>query len=636
MKLSRLLTLALLCAAPLQAQPNDPAGMPADMPVAVPETARAAAADTVWNWLLPRDTVLARVRANVRALASDSMAGRRPPTRGNAMAASFIGSAFDRLGLVPLSTLDGSKRRARKGPERYYESFSFLHGVDVGKGNKLSISRGGGQPEIILAPGADFTPLGFSSSASASGPLVFAGYGIRDSAAGYDDYAGVDAQGAIVVVMRYSPEGDVPHGRFGNSAGWTAKVRTAIERGAKGIIFINRPGDPAELPPMSFIRGFLDAGIPCLFASDAGLAPLRDPAGRTLAQIREAIDSTGTPASFAVAGARASITADVRRLESSIPNVVGVLPGNDPGERNEVIVIGAHFDHLGDGGEGSLHGGKEPATHYGADDNASGTAGLLALAEELSARRDNRRTILFVAFNAEELGLLGSQYFVRTLSLPKDMRLAAMINLDMIGRLDSAKLQVQGTGTSPSFERMLDSLNPGLSLKYSKEGFGPSDHASFYSKGIPVLAFFTGVHKDYHRPSDTWEKLNYEGEVRIVDYVARVVRALDRADESPVFTKADPPVAARRTSGFNVYVGTMPDYGYEGKGLRITGTSGGSPAEKAGLVDGDVIVKMGEYSIGNIYDYMDSLSHFKPGQEVPVAILRAGKEVTLTVVMGSR
>ena len=633
-----LCVLFALYAAPIIAQ--TPHGDTHGDATAAPTATAAAVAtppamENTWRHMVPRDTMLARVRMHVMALAHDSMGGRRPPGRGNTLAAAYVGRAFERAGLLPLGT-EGSRRRAKKGPERFYETFSYLHGVDVGKGNAAVIKRAGGQPEIILAPGADFTPLGFSSNATATGPLVFVGYGLRDSASGYDDYAGVDARGAILVMMRYSPEGDVPHGRFSNAASWTSKVRAAVDHGAKGIIFINQPGELSELPPVSFIRGFLDAGIPCLFATDGSLAALRDPSGRTLTELRSIIDSTLQPASFALDGAKATITASVKRLESPIPNIVGLLPGTDPTLRDETIVIGAHFDHLGDGGEGSLAGGSAPAIHYGADDNASGTAGMLALAEELAGRRDNRRTIMFIAFNAEEVGLLGSQNFLRGAELPKGMRIVAMINLDMIGRLDSLKLQVQGTGTSPVFEPLLDSLNPGLALKYSKEGFGPSDHASFYTKGIPVLAFFTGVHRDYHRPSDTWEKINYDGEVRIVDFVAQVTRALDQLPTAPTFTKADPPVAARRSSGFNVYVGTMPDYGYEGRGLRITGTSGGSPAEKAGLVEGDIIVRMGDYPIANIYDYMDALGHFKAAQPVLTTIMRAGNEMTVTIVMGAR
>jgi hypothetical protein len=589
----------------------------------------AAATPALSQGVVPRDTIMARVQSYIRALASDSMAGRRPPTTGNTMAAALVARTFERLELAPL-------KRGGRTFERYYVPFGYLYGVDIGKGNKASIARGGGRPDLILAPGADFTPLGFSSNGSASGPLAFVGYGISDSASGYDDYAGVDTRGAVVLAMRYSPDGDVPHGRFSSASAWTAKVRAALDHGARGIIFVNRPGDPADLPEMAFIRGFLDAGLPCIFTSDASLAALRDPAGRTLADLRAAIDSTVRPASFVYPGSKASITAAVKRLEAKIPNVVGLLPGNDPKLRDQVIVIGGHFDHLGDGGEGSLYGGDEPKTHYGADDNASGTAGMLALAEEFARRHDNRRTLMFMGFNAEEEGVLGSQSFLRENALPKGLKMIAMINLDMIGRLDSGKLQVQGTGTSPGFESMLDSLNPGLRVKYSREGYGPSDHASFYSKSVPVLAFFTGVHQDYHRPTDTWEKINVAGEADVIAYARDVVRTIDRADTIPLFTKADPPVSARRAAAFKVYVGTMPDYGYEGKGLRITGTSSGSPAEKAGLREGDVIVRMAEYPIGNIYDYMDALGHFEVGQEVKTEIVRDGKPAQVMITMGTR
>ncbi|MBC8144030.1 MAG: M28 family peptidase [bacterium] len=575
---------------------------------------------------LPRDTVLARVRMHVLALASDSMAGRRPPTPGNAMAASYIARAFDRFGLVPL-------HRGERSIERFYESFNYLHGLERGRKNSLTVA--GARVRDI-----DFVPLGFSDNASVSGPLVFAGYGITDSASNYDDYLGLDAKGAIAIIMRYSPEGEAAHGRFAEAMSWSVKVRNAIAHGVKGIIFLDPSDSSSQLPSLELNRGFMNTGLPSVFVRDkaitAGASTIRHPSGRDLYDLRRLIDSTRKPASFRIVGATASITTDVKRLEASVPNVIGLLPGVDAELRDEVIVIGAHFDHLGSGGEGSLHGDHAPAIHYGADDNASGTAGLLLLAEQFAREHNNRRTIMFAAFNAEEEGLLGSQAFVRNVALPDGLTMISMINLDMIGRLDSNKLQVHGTGTSPGFERMLDSLNPGMSLKYSKEGVGPSDHSSFYSKNIPVLAFFTGIHKDYHKPGDTWDKVNFDGATSIAGFVGDVVRSIDRADTAPMFTKADPAVTARRTSGFKVYVGTLPDYGYEGKGMRITGVSGGSPAEVAGLKDGDVIVKMGDYAIGNIYDYMDALSHFKFKQEVPTEVVRGAVPLVVTIVMGTR
>lgn len=576
--------------------------------------------------VLPRDTVIAHVLTHIRALASDSMAGRRPPKPGNTMAAAYIAREFDRLRLQSL-------RRDDRTDERFYERFNFLHDLRRGDANALTIS---GTP----VRAADFTPLSFSDNASVSGPLVFAGYGITDTATKYDDYAGLDAEGAIAIVMRYSPEGESAHGQFSGTMGWAAKVRNAFSHGVKGIIFIDPSGATTDLPVLELNRGMLNAGLPSVFVRDSviafGAGAIKHPSGRDLYDLRRQIDSTHTPASFRVIGATASLTTEVIRLEASVPNVVALLPGADPRLKNEVIVIGAHFDHLGMGGEGSLAGAKVHAIHYGADDNASGTAGMLALAEQFARRRENRRTLMFIAFNAEEEGLLGSQGLMRNLKLPEGLTMVAMVNLDMIGRLDSNKLQVQGTGTSPGFERILDSLNPGLTLKFTKEGVGPSDHSTFYSKNIPVLAFFTGVHKDYHKPGDTWDKINVDGEASIVGYVGDVVRAIDRTDAAPLFTKADPPVAARRATGFKVYVGTLPDYGYDGKGLRITGVSGGSPAEKAGLKDGDVIVKMGDYAIGNIYDYMDALSHFTISQAVATTIMRGGAPTDVTIVMGSR
>lgn len=584
-----------------------------------------------WRSVLPRDTVVARLRAHVLALASDSMAGRRPPSPGNAMAAAYVAREFDRLELE-------SVRRGDRSPVRFYEHFSFLHGVEAGPANAVVItSNEAGSHRVVTlrADGSRITPMGFSESGRVSGPLVFVGYGITDSASGYDDYAGIDARGSIALIMRYSPEGDKTHGRFGSAMGWAAKVRNAIRSGARGIIFIDRPGISSDATPaFGFQRGFLNAGLPAMFVrselfSEEGLTAL----SRRIADARRLIDSTATPHSFAIGGLDVTLMTDVQRLETSVPNVVALMPGIDPKLKDEVIVIGAHFDHLGDGGEGSLHSGHDRAIHYGADDNASGTAGLLVLAEEMARRRDNRRTIMFAGFNAEEEGLIGSQALLRTVQLPDGLKMVAMINLDMIGRLDSLKLQVHGTGTSPGFEPMLDSLNPGLVLRYSKAGVGPSDHASFYAKGVPVLAFFTGVHMDYHKPTDTPEKVNYDGQAAIVGLVRDVVGTIDRADTAPAFTKADAPAGMRSRAAFKVYIGTLPDYSYDGKGMRITGTSGGSPAEAAGLREGDVIVRIGDFPIANIYDYMDALARLSVGQAVQPTLVRAGKEVTVTIVM---
>ncbi len=568
-----------------------------------------------------------RVREHIKYLASDQLAGRRPGTEGNRLAAEYIGRAFDRIGLWPLPP-----GRATDGFEAFYHRFSYLSGVEFGPKNGLTIQSPAGQNLIQL--GTQFSPMTFSSSGSVSAPLLFAGYGITVSDTGYDDYRGVDAKGKIVVVMRYSPDGEGIHGELARYGAWSSKVRTARDHGASGIIFINRPGDSAALVRLDLNRGFTDAGIPSVFALSTIFSGLRDPRGRTLEQLQKAIDADKRPASFDMPGWSADLSTDITLQRDSVPNVVGMLPGTDPVLKDQYIVIGAHFDHLGMGGEGSLYSGHDSAIHHGADDNASGTAGMLVLAERLEREHTNRHSIIFVAFNAEEEGLLGSAEIVKSFPIPLE-KVTTMINLDMIGRLDSNKLAVEGTGSSPGWEPMLQRVNNNrFRLKFTQDGFGRSDHSSFYAKNVPVLFFYTGAHSDYHRPGDTWEKINYPGEVSVLRYVHDVFSTIDSMETPPPFTKVKS--AARASGGFSVYVGTIPDYGYEGKGLRLTGVSEGGPAATAGIHAGDVIVRMGSKKIDNIYDYTDALGTFRPKERVEIEVLREGKPVVVNVVLGSR
>jgi len=564
-----------------------------------------------------------QVRKDVAYLASDELEGRRAGTRGNQLAATYIADRFRRLGL---STVPGG--------DEYYHSFGYVAGVRVGSGNVLMLHGPGFDRRPTV--GVDFNPMGFSGVASASAPLLFVGYGITASDMNYDDYAGIDAKGKIVVMMRYSPDGSGPHSGFGRHMAFSAKVRNAKDHGAVGIIFINQPSDESKLYPVALDRNFTDAEIASVFARNDLFSAVRDPSGRTLSQVQAAIDSTRTPVSFAIAESSAEVRTDVSVERVSIPNVVASLPGNDPELRDQIIVVGAHFDHLGWGGEGSLYDKHDSAIHHGADDNASGTAGVMALAEYFARAKNNRRTLVFMAFNAEEEGLLGSQSFVSNLPFP-DSSIVTMVNMDMIGRLDSNTLVVQGTGSSPTWEPMLKELNGDrFALKLVKDGFGPSDHSSFYSRDIPVLFFFTNLHGDYHRPSDTWDKINYEGEAAVLDYVSDIVRWLDGRDDRPVFTKVPVSASARSGGVFKVYVGTIPDYAYEGKGLRLNGVAEGGPAEKGGLKAGDIIVKMDGSAIDNIYDYTDALARFNPKQQVETEYIRDGVTAKVVITMGSR
>ncbi len=319
--------------------------------------------------------------------------------------------------------------------------------------------------------------------------------------------------------------------------------------------------------------------------------------------------------------------------------IVAYLPGNDPRLSKEIIVLGAHYDHLGHGGHGSLARGSHKI-HFGADDNASGTAVLLELAEAFSILQGlNSRTLVFIAFSGEELGLLGSQYFVKhpTFSLK---HIVAMINMDMVGRLRENKLQIFGSGTSSVWPAVIgrgESLVRGFRINLSsKGGFGPSDHTSFYKKKIPVLHFFTGLHKDYHKPSDTLDKINAKGAAKIGQLVFQIVWALDELPYRPDYIYIKPPRRVRHGKGPRPYLGIIPEYGGDNQGLVISGVSANSPAEKGGLKGEDRIIQFGSVPIRNIYDLTNALYRYKPGDKVKIIVVRKGKKRTLTVKLGHR
>lgn len=333
-------------------------------------------------------------------------------------------------------------------------------------------------------------------------------------------------------------------------------------------------------------------------------------------------------------------------------NVAAVLPGRDPALRNEYVVVGAHFDHLGRSTEGALDPDLKDAVRKGADDNASGTAAVLELAR-LFAAAPTRRSLVFVAFSGEELGLLGSEYFVEHSPLPLDSAVA-MVNFDMVGRLRDDKLIVYGVATARELPAILDSANAGagddggadgahspwrapLHLTALGDGFGPSDHSSFYARNIPVLHFFTDLHDDYHRASDVASKINAPGEAHVVDLAERVVRAIANRPERLTFVRTASPASRIASSGSDVYLGSIPDMSASGgAGLRLTGVRAGSPAEQAGLVAGDVVVEFGGRPVTNLYDYSDALYSHHPGDVVSVTVLRNGDRKQFTVKLGKR
>lgn len=567
----------------------------------------------------------AEIKEHITYLASDEMKGRLTGSQEIEKAAEYIESEFKSYGLIPL--FDG----------KFTQTFSFISDAEAGSNNSLIIKYG--SQEKVLKLSEDFIPMSFSGNGNVSGSLVFAGYGISAPELQYDDYAGLDVKNKIVIVLRYNPEFDNPHSDFENYSAFRKKASVAKEKGAAGIIFINGFYPKTEEDDLQTLKYDRAAGIkdfPAVNVKREIIADIFSSSGKDLKALQEKMNKDKAPSSFLLENATVELTADINYIEKNGLNVAGYLKGTDPVLSGEYIIIGAHFDHLGMGAIGSLYKGKDEQIHNGADDNASGTTGLLELAEKFAADSSSlKRNIVFVAFSGEEYGLLGSNYFVEDPPVPLN-KMAAMINMDMIGRMDDKNtLIVYGTGTSAMWSSLLTEKNKyDFKLSFTPDGFGPSDHSSFYAKQIPVLFFFTGTHTDYHRPSDDAGKINIDKEEAILKYVYDVVSGIDSNPLRPGYVSV-PRKEGSANMQFRVYVGTIPDYSAT-EGFKINGVAEGSPAQKAGMLSGDVIVEFGGKRISSIYDYMYAMNEHTPGDVVEVVVQRGEDKVKLSVELAAR
>ncbi|WP_186767591.1 M20/M25/M40 family metallo-hydrolase [Blastopirellula retiformator] len=410
----------------------------------------------------------------------------------------------------------------------------------------------------------------------------------------------------------------------------TDLAKTIADSGAK-----LKDGTDEVLPFMGAGSDESHPELPVYFVLRSAIDPVVQAAlGKSLVEMETAINDDKQPHSRVIANWKAIGQTDVIREKAEISNVIGVLKGEGP-QAEEIVLIGAHYDHIGYGGEGSL----APWTHEihnGADDNASGAVALLETARQIVSRDGKpQRTIVFIGFTGEERGLLGSAYYVKhpVLDLEKTV---AMLNMDMVGRLTDDKLIISGSGTAQEFDALIDKLNENYKFAVTKDpgGFGPSDHASFYAKEIPVMHFFTGTHDDYHRPSDDVEKLDIAGIRRIASMLADAAIAIDAMPAPPQYVAIAPESTERRT-GSRPYFGSIPDFSVVGQGYALQGVSPDSPAEKAGLKAGDIIVKLGESKIAGLEDFDGALRAFKAGDKAKVTIMRSGMEITLTVTLAS-
>ncbi|CUS98040.1 M20/M25/M40 family metallo-hydrolase [Candidatus Kryptobacter tengchongensis] len=559
---------------------------------------------------------------HLKYIASDELEGRRAGTRGAELASDYIAKQFKKFGLKPAGD---------KGT--YFQYFDFVSDVKLGDSNFVSFKIN--KDEIKLNFKSDFVPLSFSESGKIKGDVIFAGYGITAPEQNYDDYNGIDVQGKIVMLLKGTPDGYKAHSPFEKYLPLRYKVSNAQSKGAIGIIFVDPFSEKFEKFTYDYSAG--KAGIPIIEVKNSIIDNILKTCGYDfkLYDIVKRIYDSMKPNSFTINNLSVEIQTDVRYVKSKVANVIGYIEGSNPELKNEYIIIGAHYDHLGWGGQGSLVP-DTVAIHNGADDNGSGTAGLLELAEYLSHNRKNlNRTLVFIAFTAEEEGTIGSGFYVKNPVFPLENTIA-MINMDMIGRLKEDKLTIYGTGTSPVWNDIIEKLNSEFkfNLNLVKDGYGPSDHAQFYSKNIPVLHFFTGIHSDYHKPSDDYDKINYQGQKRILDFIAKLIFELDKAKGRPQFVKAEP--QQRSARGFRVTLGIVPDYSEEVKGMKVGDVRTGTPAEKAGIKPGDVIVKLGGREIKNIYDYTYALGDFNPGDEVEVVVLRGDEKLSFKVKFEER
>lgn len=552
----------------------------------------------------PQATAAERVRDDVAFLAAPEREGRGIGTKGLEAAVDFVEARFKALGLEGAAP-DGSFRHTFEVP------------MKVTRGAKTAL-RLAGKPVVE----GDFQPLGFSAQGKVEGPLVLAGYGLEDAELGLDDFKGLDVKNKVVLVRRFAPEHPkltTPEAQR-RAGDLRKKVFLAKSKGARAVLVVDAPPtapadekkEPVTEAPLPALRldSLQDSGLPVVAVKRAVVAPFF-----SMLEKRQSV--------------AVSLTVELRIEKSSAVNVVAKRKGSTSAG---AVIVGAHLDHLGFGGSNSL-APDSTAAHLGADDNASGVAAVLEVARTLSASPEPlSRDVVFVAFSGEEAGVLGSSALVA--AKPPWLEGAwAMLNLDMVGRLRMNELAVLGAESAPEWKALVETACQvaRMSCSASGDGYGPSDHISFYSAGVPVLHFFTGAHGDYHKPSDVPGKVNVIGAAKVSEVVTSLVRA--SKDTTLTYTEFPAPVRGDARS-FNASLGTVPNYGggLPGvKGVLLDDVRPGGGAEKAGMRRGDVIVKLGRYDVGSVEDLMFVLTQAKPGETVKGVIVRDGQRVELEV-----
>jgi hypothetical protein len=584
-----------------------------------------------------QDSAVKRLRRDIQFLASDQCEGRGLNTKGINLAADYIAREFQKAGLKPAGAKDS-----------YFQPFTVPGPGKLGSPNSVRLQGPGGET-IDLKGNDEFRVVGLSGSGKVTAPVVFAGYGITAPDAGYDDYARLDVAGKVVVIVRRTPRWDERKKPFGGDmkehyAGLVTKMLNADLHKAAGILFVNDDGlarSSDALMPFGYTANAPSAAqAPAVHVRRTTVdAMLQSVLKHKLSDLLQASDKDLKPQSAELKGWKATLEVNVQRRTVQAKNVVGVVEGSGPLAR-ETVVVGAHYDHLGRGESGSLATRRDRTQiHHGADDNGSGTTVLMELARRFGAMKGRQgRRVVFIAFSGEEKGLLGSRHYCANPLYPL-AQTVTMLNLDMVGRLRpddhtrKDRLVVYGTGTAKNFDALLEAANKKFDfyLAKSPSGYGPSDQTSFYEKKIPVFFFFTGNHRDYHKPSDTADKINVAGMARVADLVQELTTRVAALPERPQYVKVAS--AMHGVSRVKIPIlGFMPgNYGEPDGGVLIAEVRAGGPAEKGGIKEGDRIVEVAGMPVRNVESYFTLMLTQKRGKPLEITVLRKGKKIKLKV-----
>ena len=557
---------------------------------------------------------------HIKYLSSDKLEGRFPGSEGSKKAIKYISKNWEAQGVLPAGT------------KKYEQPFSYISKVSLGNRNILRVRNSKSRYKIKK----DFIPIGWSGNGNIDDKVVFVGYGFDiDDSLSWNDYINVNVKNKWVLMFLNGPDGNSPHSPYGYHKKLYNKVIAARDRGVGGILFMEREEkENNKLKPLVYRQSASSAGLPIIQITHAVANNIINDKDKTVADLRSKIDQELVSFSFEL-DRKVSARVNLKFEKETATNVIGFIEGSDPILNKEYIIIGAHYDHLGYGGH--MSGSLNPDSmqiHNGADDNASGIAGILELSHKLMTNKKLLgRSIIAICFDAEEKGLLGSKFYTQTPT--KDLeQTAIMINMDMIGRLNEKPITVGGVGSAKTLSETIEVVQKNHTLKIDKNisgmDFGRSDHASFYREDIPVLFFFTGAHQDYHKPSDDWDKIDYQGEKEVLNFVYDLIVQLSTNKEKPIFTEITNDNSDNQSPSFNVTLGVIPSYGSQKIGMEIDGISRkNGPADKAGMKKGDIIIEINNKKIRNIYDYMARLAELNSGDKIIVKIIRNKIEMEL-------